>query len=402
MFGRTVGALVAFLVAVGALAVFNYVRPVGAVAASPLKPAVARIPGTAPAIAWPAGAASAVGLPELGSLGSHGGSSPQPMASVAKVMTALVVLDGHPLTLTQPGEAVTVTGEDVAEFEREKAEGQSVVPVVQGETLGERQLLEGMLIPSGNNLANLLARWDSGSIEAFVAKMNTRAAALGMRSSHFADPSGFAAQTVGTPADLVLAGEALMARPVLAQIVSEAQVDLPVAGTVYNVDYALGRRGIVGIKTGSAPKAGACFLFAAATVVGGRQVIVFGAVMGEPTLDDAFAASEALIGSVLPGLELVPVVSASEAVAEYRAPWGSRTGIVAAKDISLVSWPGLLLHRRVASPAANAPLADGAAAGVLSAWVGTGAPQSVSLLTDGPLYAPGNFWRLTRPFSDSR
>ena len=402
MFGRASGVLAAVLVGAGALAVFNYVRPGGAVPATPLKPEVARVTGSAPAIAWPSGAASAVGVPELGSLGSHGDPSPQPMASVAKVMTALVVLEGHPLTLTQPGEAVTVTGEDVAEFEREKAGGQSVVPVRQGETLGERQLLEGMLIPSGNNLANLLARWDSGSIEAFVAKMNTRAAALGMKRSHFADPSGFSPQTVGTPGDLVLAGEALMARPVLAQIVSEAQVDLPVAGTVYNVDYALGRRGIVGIKTGSAPKAGACFLFAAATGVGGRQVIVFGAVMGEPTLDDAFAASEALIGSVVPGLQLVPVVSASEAVAEYRAPWGSRTGLVASKDISLVTWPGLLLHRRVDAPAASAPLADGAPAGALSAWVGTGVPQSVPLTTDGPLYAPGNFWRLTRPFTDSR
>ena len=402
MLGKSFGALAAVLVAVGAVAVFNYLRPIEAVAASPLKAAVARIPGQPPTIAWPSGAASAVGVPELGSLGSHGDSSPQPMASIAKVMTALVVVEGHPLTLTQPGDAVMVTGEDVANYQREKADGQSVVPVQQGEALGERQLLEGMLIPSGNNLADLLARWDAGSTDAFVAKMNARAVALGMKKTHFADASGFSAQTVGTPSDLILAGEALMAQPVLAQIVSEAQVDLPLAGTVYNVDYALGRQGIVGIKTGSAPKAGACFLFASATKVGGRPVIVVGAVMGEPTLDDAFAASEALISSVLPGLQLVPAVSASEAVAEYRAPWGSRTGLVAEKDISLVAWPGLLLHRRVEAPAAKAPLADGAAAGAFSAWVGTGMPQSVPLLTDGPLFSPGNFWRLTRPFSDSR
>ncbi len=402
MFGRAFGVLVAVLVAVGALVLFNYLRPVDAVAASPLKAAVGRVPGQPPTIAWPSGAASAVGVRELGNLGSHGDSSPQPMASVAKVITALIVLEDHPLTLTQPGDAVMVTDEDVANYQREKADGQSVVPVQQGEALGERQLLEGMLIPSGNNLADILARWDAGSTDAFVAKMNARAVALGMKKTHFADASGFSAQTVGTPSDLILAGEALMAQPVLAQIVSEAQVDLPIAGTVYNVDYALGRQGIVGIKTGSAPKAGACFLFASATKVGGRPVIVVGAVMGEPTLDDAFAASEALISSVLPGLQLIPAVSASEAVAEYRAPWGSRTGLVAEKDLSLVAWPGLLLHRRVEAPAAHAPLVDGAAVGAFSAWVGTGAPQSVPLLTDGPLFSPGNFWRLTRPFSDSR
>ena len=112
------------------------------------------------------------------------------------------------------------------------------------------------------------------------------------------------------------------------------------AGTSFNVDYALGTQGIVGIKTGSSPKAGACFLFAAAAKVGGKPALVVGAVMDEPTLDDAFAASEKLIAAVVPALKLVPAVSASEAVAEYRSPWGSRTGLVAQKDISLLGLAG--------------------------------------------------------------
>jgi serine-type D-Ala-D-Ala carboxypeptidase (penicillin-binding protein 5/6) len=395
---RLLGAL-AVLAALGFILTINYLRPVDAIAASPIVPAVQRVPGQAPDLPWPSGSA-AIAVSGTGTIGTHGDNSARPMASVAKVMTALVVLADHPLGPTDQGAAVTVTQEDFSNYQREATGGQSVVAVRIGDSLTERQLLEGMLIPSGNNFADLLARWDTGSADAFVARMNSRAAALGMKQSHFADASGFSDQTVGTPSDLILAGEALMNEPVLAQIVGQAQVDLPVAGTSFNVNYALGAQGIVGIKTGSSPRAGACFLFAATAKIGGRAVMVVGAVMNEPTLDDAFSASEKLIAAVVPALKLVPAVSASEAVAEYRSPWGSRTGLIAQKDLSLIGWPGMILHRRVNAPAAEAPLGDGEAVGTLEAWVGSGQPQSVPLATDGPLYEPGNLWRLTRPFGD--
>ena len=397
---RLLSALTAMF-ALGVIVTFNYLRPVDAVAASPILPAVQRVPGQAPDLPWPA-VGAAVAVSGLGMIGSHGDNSPRPMASVAKVMTALVVVADHPLDPAQQGAVVTVTDADFTNYQREATDGQSVVAVRVGETLSERQLLDGLLIPSGNNFADILANWDAGSITAFVAKMNSRAAALGMKQTHFADASGYSEQTVGTPSDLVLAGQALMALPVLAQVVGQGQVDLPVAGTSFNVNYALGSQGIIGIKTGSAPKAGACFLFAATTKVGGKPALLVGAVMDEPTLDDAFAASERLIAAIGPALKLVTAVSAAEAVAEYRSPWGSRTGLVAQKEISLVGWPGLIIHRKVNAPAVQPPLGDGQTVGTFTAWIGSGAPQSVPLATDGPLYEPGNFWRLTRPFSDSR
>jgi D-alanyl-D-alanine carboxypeptidase (penicillin-binding protein 5/6) len=398
--GRLVRVL-AVLAGLAFLVTVNYLRPIDPVSATPILPPVQRVAGQAPELPWPSGGA-AVAVPGLGPIGSHGDSSPRPMASVAKVMTALVVQADHPLTPTGQGGVVSVTQEDFSNYQKQSADGQSVVAVQLGETLTERQLLEGLLIPSGNNLADMLARWDAGSVEAFATRMNARAAELGMRQSHFADASGFSEQTVGTPSDLVLAGEALMADPVLAQIVGQGQVDLPIAGTSFNVDYALGTQGIVGIKTGSSPKAGACFLFAAVAKVGGKPALVVGAVMNEPTLDDAFAASEKLIAAIVPALKLVPAVSASEAVAEYRSPWGSRTGLVAQKDISLLAWPGLILHRKVNAPAVQPPLSDGEKVGTFAAWVGSGAPVSVPLATDGPLFEPGNVWRLTRPFGDQR
>ncbi len=64
------------------------------------------------------------------------------------------------------------------------------MPVQPGEELTERQLLNGLLVHSANNFADVLAQWDAGTMPAFVAKMNAAAAALGMAHTHYADASG--------------------------------------------------------------------------------------------------------------------------------------------------------------------------------------------------------------------
>jgi serine-type D-Ala-D-Ala carboxypeptidase (penicillin-binding protein 5/6) len=395
---RWLVAAIVVLVLAGAI---NFLRPVDPVAATQTVAGVERVAGTPPALPWPAGEA-AVAIAGIGIVATHGDNSARPMASVAKVMTALVVVADHPLKPADTGESVTVSPADLADYQAQAAGGQSVVKVAAGETLTERQLLDGLLVPSANDYADILARWDAGTLDAFVTKMNKRAASLGMTKSHFADPSGFSPATVGTPGDLILAGQALMSDATLAQVVSQPQVDLPLAGTAVNFDYALGTQGIVGIKTGSSPAAGACFLFAAARKIPGLPVTVLGAVMDEPTLADALTASEQLVAATVAAVKLVPAVVSAQAVAEYRSPWGSRTGLVAQKDVFLPGWPGLIIHRRVDAPAATPPLTDGEAAGSVTAWIGSGQPQSVPLATDGPLFEPGGFWRLTRPLSDSR
>src|SRR6202521_5174055 len=104
---RLLGAL-AVLAALGVILTINSLRPVDAVAASPIVPAVQRVPGQAPDLPWPSGSA-AIAVSGMGTIGTHGDNSARPMASVAKVMTALVVLADHPLGPTDQGPAVTVT-----------------------------------------------------------------------------------------------------------------------------------------------------------------------------------------------------------------------------------------------------------------------------------------------------
>jgi serine-type D-Ala-D-Ala carboxypeptidase (penicillin-binding protein 5/6) len=250
-----------------------------------------------------------------GLLGVHGGSRPVPIASLAKIMTADIVLRGRPLPAAGPGPAIAVAAADAAAYTSDQRQGQSVVRVAAGEKLTERQALEAMLIPSGNNIASLLARWDAGSEAAFVARMNARARQLGLRGTRYADASGADPATVSTASDQFRLAVAALQIPAFRQIVALPQVTLPVAGVAYNVNAGLGHDGITGVKTGSSSQAGGCLAFAAIRTVAGSPVTIVGVVLGvrataaQPSeLGGVISAAENLLGSVGGDLEHAQVV----------------------------------------------------------------------------------------------
>ena len=137
------------------------------------------------------------------------------------------------------------------------------MPIAAGEQLTERQALQALLLPSANNIAAVLARWDAGSTERFVARMNATARSLGMTHTRYTDPSGYDAATVSTAVDQVRIVDRAMRLPVFASIVATPSATLPVAGTVHNTNALLGHDGFVGVKTGSDDAAGGCFAFRA-------------------------------------------------------------------------------------------------------------------------------------------
>jgi D-alanyl-D-alanine carboxypeptidase (penicillin-binding protein 5/6) len=391
--------LIALLAAGLATAVgtWNYVQPLPAVAATSSGLPQYVITGTAPTMPWPSVGSGAVGASGLGLIARSADVAPAPIASVAKVMTALVLLADRPLAAGQSGPILTITEQDVATYTSDAADGQSVVRVVAGEQLNEFQALEALLIPSGNNIAETLARWDAGSVGAFVARMNQRAAALHLGRTVFADPAGVSLQTVSTPTDLLALGLAAMHEEVLAQIVDLPQTTLPVAGVMYNVNSALGQSGIIGIKTGSGLNVGANFLFAATADVDGHQLTLVGCVMGIPTLEAAFNNAEALIGAARQGLRMRPLVSRSDVVGTYNTAWGSRSDLVATADLTLVEWPGMILRESLETKTLDVdrPIASGTPVGTLHLVLGD-QRADVPLVTATSLDPPGVTWRAFR------
>ncbi len=390
---RAAGVLL--LLVAGYLAFNYFVRPVPAVPATESVATSTTTAGTAPTLPWPSPGAAAVGVSSLGFIASSGNEKPVPAASVAKVMTALVVLNKYPLKKSEQGPTIVITDADVQAYQAANADKESVVEVRAGEQLTELQALQALLIPSGNNIAFTLANWDAGSATAFVAEMNKLAKKLGMNHTKFADAAGSSDQTVSTPTDLLTLGMTAMKQDVLAQIVATTDAKLPVAGTVYNVDYALGEAGIIGIKTGSG--FGANFLFAASVTVGGFTITIYGCVMGLPTLDAAFASAKALIYAMQTQLHIVRVLSKYVAVGSYELPWGGRSDLLSTANVDLVEWPGMILRQTVRSPALTItkPIPPGTAAGVLNMVLGD-YNLDVPLTTSDAIYPPGRFWRLTR------
>src|SRR2546430_575275 len=159
-----------------------------------------------------------------------------PIASVAKVMTAYLVLRDHPLRPGQEGPTITLTDADVADTDRRRRQQESVVSITAGEQLTERQALQALLLPSANNIAAVLARWDAGSANRFVDRMNATARSLGMTHTRYTDPSGYDDATVSIAADQVRVVDRAMGLAVFASIVAEPSPTLPVAGTVPNTD----------------------------------------------------------------------------------------------------------------------------------------------------------------------
>ena len=392
-------AVLAIVLVVAAGAV-NYLRPIPAVAASSQLHAQETLPGTVPSIPWPRTGSAAIGASGLGLIASSGGETPVSAASIAKVMTALVILTDKPLKKDETGPTITITDADVQAYLTDLANKESVVPVQAGEQLTEFQLLEGLLIPSANNFAATLARWDAGSVDAFVASMNSLGAKLHMTHTTFADPSGASVQTVSTPSDLTALGMEAMKLEVFAQIVDMPQADLPVAGTVFNVDGVLGQSGIIGIKTGSGLSEGANFLFAAAATIDEHSVTMYGCVMGLPTLALAFAAAKSLITSMLSNLHVRRIIARNQAIATYAAPWGGQADLLSTADVDLVEWPGMILRQRLDAPAIviDQPVAPGTREGSEHIVLGD-YTLDVNLVTGSSLYPPGRAWRITRIIS---
>ena len=394
----SVGLVVVVVLAVGFGAAVQWLRPVPQPALVGFTSPV-RIPGNAPPLPWPASGEAAMVVQGVGSLGQVR-DQPAPIAGLAGVLTAYVVLKDHPLAANgSTGPSISVTPQMFSAYQAGSTAGQPEVTVAAGETLTELDALEGLLVGSGNDMATLLADWDAGSTSAFVTKMDLAALSLGLRHTHITDPSGADPGTMSTPSDLIRLGEAAMGIEVFSQIVSLGETTLPTAGLRYNPNFDLGQDGIVGIAVGSDTATNGCYLFAARKNMNGQTVTVYGAVLGQsgPNGPDTAAvdAGDALLKAALPAMTDVSVIAAGHVVGRLSAPWGASTPVSASGPVTVVGWPGLRLPTTVRVTALSVPLAVGSQVGILRVRQGSHVSEAV-LRSTAPLSGPSAFWRLTR------
>jgi serine-type D-Ala-D-Ala carboxypeptidase (penicillin-binding protein 5/6) len=367
-------------------------------------PMTVRLPGSGPKPAWPAEGQAMLVVPGIGSLGSAGGDEPRPIASLAKVMTAYLTLTRYPLSATGGGFTLTVTPADVRSEVQDAKHDESVVAVRAGERLNERQLLEALLIPSGNNIARMLAAYEAGSVSRFVAEMNGTARMLGMDKTTYTDPSGYDPTTVSDASDQLRVFERASRFGVFRQIVSMPSAAIPVAGTVKNYDPLISA-GYYG-KTGSDSEAEGCLAFFKDVTVAGRRLTMVGVVLGQGVgsttsviLGAAAAAAQRLVASVAPAIRARSVLPARTAVIIATSADGHRVRAVTTGPLRVIGWGGIpeTLTVRARSLATDHLSADeimGQAA--LTGSLPTPATGLTRTVVRAPaaLAAPGISWRL--------
>jgi D-alanyl-D-alanine carboxypeptidase len=182
-----------------------------------------------------------------------------PIASLTKIMTALVVVDA-----LRPADKARITKSVLAY----RGSGVGVLP--KGKRVKVETLLNGLMLPSGNDAARALAFRTAGSIEGMVARMNRKAAEMGLQCTSFTGVEGLSPRNRSCPADLAVLTRRLLGTPRLARIVRrrKAVLPFPIKGGrifLYNSNPLLrqGYPGVIGVKTGYTNEAGRCLVVAA-------------------------------------------------------------------------------------------------------------------------------------------
>lgn len=390
--GLGVFSLVTALLGSGTYVSLTALAPLAPVAAQVIAAPVVDTPD--PPVAFPGyggSAVTAIGYPDV--VLTSGNEDPMQLASITKVITALVVLDAKPLAAGESGPSIRFGSWDVARYRYHLGHNGSNEPVWSGLQLTQRETLETVLLSSANNYAESLAVWAFGSIDAFVARANAWLVDNGMSSTHVVEPSGLDAGNVSTTVDLLTLGRLALANATIAELVAQTDSRVTGIGAIENSNRLLGHDGINGIKTGTLDYHN--LLFSADLELGEHTVTIVGSVMGAISREVRDASVSLLVQSVRDGFELRELVREGTVVGTYETAWGQRAEAITATGASVFAWKG--------SDVTSAIVLDDLQIGESRRLVGQIEYRigqrlvTVPVVLDGELDDPGVWWRLTNP-----
>ncbi|MEV0487211.1 D-alanyl-D-alanine carboxypeptidase [Streptomyces sp. NPDC050508] len=348
---------------------------------------------------WPSEGQGWMDVNGIGTMGNFGKQTPVAIGSVAKAMTAYIVLKDHPLKSGAEGEKITVdaTAEKEGGYDKD---GESTLNTVKaGDVLTEKQALSAIMIPSANNIARLLARWDAGSEAAFIKKMNDTAKALGMTNTTYTDASGLKETTVSSAEDQVKLGNQLVKIQALMDITKLPSWVDPSGKKWTNYNRLVPYNNSLGIKTGTTTAAGGNLLFAATKEVGGETAVVVGAILGQhtaPIIDTVNAVSKTAMLAAQDAMTSAKILKKGTVVGYVDDQLGGHTPVVVTKDVAAVGWAGLRVKLSFASDSVPHTAKAGTKVGTLTVGDGSGDAVKVPVALQKDLAEPALTAKLTR------
>jgi D-alanyl-D-alanine carboxypeptidase (penicillin-binding protein 5/6) len=344
------------------------------------------------------GADDYLGPTASGIWASGGGDGPRPMASISKVITALVVLNAKPLAdTTDPGPTITFDRADHALYDKYYVMGATIAAMPTGSSMSQRQALEAMLIVSASNYAEAVSTWAFGSQSAFVRAAKDWLAANGLTGTTMVEPTGIDPRNASTPADLIALARIAMANPVIAQIAGMSSLNVPNIPPALNTNTLLGVEGITGLKTGTLEESGSNLLFTATMDVGiDRPLDIVGVILGSYSRDSVNLDVRALLGSIRDGFQTVTLGVRGDRIGTYSTPWGERADILLGDDASVLTWS----DTAITSTFTATPLTTGSDGDVVGSVTWTVGSDEITapLVLGGSIEPPSAWWRLTHPF----
>jgi D-alanyl-D-alanine carboxypeptidase (penicillin-binding protein 5/6) len=344
------------------------------------------------------GADEYLGESASGIWASGGGAGPKPIASISKLITALVVLEAKPLAdTTDPGPTITFDRADHALYDKYYVPGATIAAMPTGSSMSQRQALEAMLIVSACNYAEAVSTWAFGSQGAFLQATRNWLAANGLTSTTIVEPTGIDARNVSTPSDLLALARIARAHPVISQIVGMTTLKVPNIPPALNTNTLLGVEGITGLKTGTLEGSGSNLLFSATMDVGTETPLdVIGVILGSYSRDSVNLDVRGLLGSIREGFHTVTLGVEGDAIGTYSTPWGESADILLGETVSVLTWS----DAAVTSTFTATPLSTGSDRDVVGevTWSVGSETLTAPLVLDGTIEPPDAWWRLTHPF----
>lgn len=405
--------VVAMLVVVALLAVAGWYAAYAVLARAPQaaietrtpvvvepEPATFRLPSTGSYAVKVSGGGGIFGDADDGAAGFTLSQAPErarPIASITKLITALVVLDARPLDdADDPGPTLHFDRADHALYDKYYVRNATIARMPTGSSMTLREALQMMLVISASNYAEAVANWAFGGPWGYTQAVERWLAEYGLDDTTIVEPTGIDPRNTSSPADLVRIGELAMKNPAIATIVGMPHLDVE-GHSGANTNTLLGQNGVRGLKTGTLNSSGANLLFQAELAVGpGEPVIVTGAVLGGPSRAAVDSQVNALLDSIRAGYRPVTVARGGNRVGTYTTPWGAEADIVLERDAVVHAWS----DAHVASAVTLTALPDGPALprGTVmgeATFTAGDRTERVPVVLDADVEAPDTWWRLT-------
>ena len=343
------------------------------------------------------GADDYLGPAASGVFSASGSADAQSIASIAKLITALVILDAKPLaSADDPGPTITFGKAAHDLYDKYYVMGATVARMPTGTTMSQRDALATMLIPSACNYAEATSTWAFGSQRAFLEATRRWLDAHGLSGTTIVEPTGIDPRNTSTPADLIAIGKLAAANATIAKIASTRSLEVPVIGTITNTNSVLGMGGITGLKTGNLGQGAFNLLYTASfTVAPGKQLDVTGIVLGGLSRDSVGLSVVALLDSIRAGFHDVALAEAGQQVGTYSTPWGASARLVLADAPSIFTWSDTPIEVSMTTTAPET-YEDGAIVGEVT-WTAGPHTASAPVEIDGTIEPPDEWWRLTHP-----